>query len=467
MKKSSFSYRIPQNTLFFAGLVSLLSIGLFPNPSAYADEKYDVVVDYGKGALHEINAQFEHSGVVIVDNAGQDDDAKSLSLEVTARIIYDQRFTGNSKKRQAIRHYRKSFADIEIDKKKTESSLSDDNKLIVARIQKDASQRLQLASIANVLKQSELDLIRNPADPLAYVNLFNKEGVKTGEKWSVDSDAIADFLSVDNVYENDVQITLKSVEKNVAKVYVQGEIKAEIDDVTTEMSVSAVALIDIDKKMLKALRTTISEERSPGQVAPGFDGQTKIDIKITPQKSVKELSNHALAQTTSKRIDRRIKWEGNQFQVTFDPRWRIIASEDEAAVLRYVDEGLLLAQCNIVQLPSRKPDNPLSLSSFKAEVKKIVTGEKEKADVVTAEQVKTATDLTALRIVVEGQESKVPIRWIYYHVSADDGRCLTYVFTLEKDVADRFATADKLFVNETRFFTKVARKTGTPKKTTR
>ncbi len=333
-----------------------------------------------------------------------------------------------------------------------------ENRLIVARVQSDSAQRLQMASISAVLKQSELDLIRNQADPLTFASMFTRKDIRLGDKWKISSDSVAEFLAVDQVYENDVQFLLKDLSNGIAKIYLVGSVKAEVDDVTTEIELSGIALINIKNKHLTALRTTINEKRRPGQVAPGFEGQTKIDLKMESQNSVPELSNDALAQISSKQVERRIKWESAaaQFQVIYDPRWRIIASENDAAVLRYVDRGDLLAQCNIVELPARPADNPLKLEQFKTEVAKIIEAE-ESAKVVADEELKTSTGLTALRVVVEGVEEKVPVQWIYYHVAAADGRRLTYVFTLEQEIADRFAAADKRLVNETVFKPKPAK----------
>lgn len=443
--------------LVFASILGL--IGGANSKFVSAEDPVDILVEFESGDIHQVTAQFEHTGVVIVDNAGQDEGARTVPLKVVAKLDFDQRFTGKKQDLQAIRIYRETKADIKIDKGSTKSALSDENRLIVARIQPSSFQRLQMASISDVLKQNELELIRNPADPLSFVHLFNKRNVKTGDKWKISSEAIADFLAVDHVYENEIELVLKSVTKNVAKIHIVGSIKAEVDDVTTEMQVSGFSLIDLEKKQLTAIRTNIRENRSPGQVAPGFEGQTKIALKVSPKISVPELSDDALSKTKAKRIERKLKWESDQgnFQITHDPRWRVIASETDAAVLRYLDNGELLAQCNVVTLPSRPADQPLKLADFKSEVEKIVAAE-ESADVIDSQELKTTNNLTALRVQVDGIESKVPITWIYYHVANSDGRRLTFAFTMERAMADRFATADRVLVDQT-LFKPLAKKT--------
>ena len=76
-----------------------------------------------------------------------------------------------------------------------------------------------------------------------------------------------------------------------------------------------------------------------------------------------------------------------------------------------------------------------------------------KADIkiTSSNSAKTLNGLTALRVAVEGQESGIPIQWLYYHVGNNDGQQLTFVFTMEKEVAERFATADQTLVNQVRF----------------
>ena len=436
----------------FQGVFTLVLI-VFANASfLLAQTPVDLSVKFDRGDFHQVAVQFEHKGVVIVDHAGQDDDAQVLPLDVIAKLKYAQRFTGAKGDLQAIRFFEGSGADIEIDEGETDSKLSETNRLIVARINPNSKQRLQMASISDVLDQRELELIRNPADPLSFTRMFRRADAKVGDKWKVKAEYIADFLAVDHVFENNLEIVLKSLTDGIAKLYVVGSVKAEVDDVTTDLEISSIALINVKDHYLKTLRTTIREDRSPGQVAPGFKGQTKIDLKMTPTAGKIELSNEALSRANSKKIERRLKWETDEgdFRVIYDPRWRIIASESEATVMRFLDQGQLLAQCNIVQLDRRPPNNPLKLAQFKKEIEKIIEAE-DSAEVVKAQELKTRNKLRALRLVVDGIEDRIPIKWIYYHVAHDDGRRLTFVFTLEQSVASQFDIADKLLVNETTF----------------
>ena len=60
-----------------------------------------------------------------------------------------------------------------------------------------------------------------------------------------------------------------------------------------------------------------------------------------------------------------------------------------------------------------------------------------------------------LRVVVSGvahgKPAEVPIRWIYYHLADRQGRQAAFTFTVEQELLDRFADADRPIVQSLRF----------------
>ena len=118
-------------------------------------------------------------------------------------------------------------------------------------------------------------------------------------------------------------------------------------------------------------------------------------------------------------------------------------TEDQQAKIKEICELIIAFAEEVGSTKVEVPEPPVA-------DEKIVKADK-KAEVVKAQELKTSNNLRALRVVVEGVESEVPITWIYYHVAEDDGRRVTYVFTLERNAIDRFGIADKLLVNETFF----------------
>ncbi len=59
--------------------------------------------------------------------------------------------------------------------------------------------------------------------------------------------------------------------------------------------------------------------------------------------------------------------------------------------------------------------------------------------------------LHVMRVVATGKISDLSIEWVYYHISDDEGRRVSCVFTYESDLSDRFAAADQAVTSSLRF----------------
>ncbi len=454
-------------TMFKLAVVLVLSV---PCASGYAAGKIDIKIAENRGLQQKIDARYEHEGIVTVDNAGQSEAAEKLKMKTVADLVFHQRLTGTAKDPQAIRYYDSSYGNFNIHKGKSKASLEDNNRLIVARLKSVPGQRIQMASVQDLLNQSELNLIKNPCDPLTFAGLLSRKSVAPGDKWEANKNALANFLAVDRILFTDAKMMLKTATRATARIYLLGQVDATVDDAGTSMKVSAVFDIDRKSSQVKQVRLSISENRQAGQVAPGFEGKSRVNIELRGDDSCKHLETANLKRLTqARRIKQRLQWQSDagKFALEYDPRWKMIASENQAAILRYVDDGDLMAQCNVVQLPSRPASKPLTLESYRKEIETIIRPDKS-AKLIGSTKIKTTQGLDAFRVSVKGVEKGVPVKWIYYHVAAEDGRRLTFIFTLEQEIADVFQPSDQRMVNGLSFFVKdaqpaakIAKKPGT------
>ena len=420
-----------------------------------AQETYDLIHQVTADETFQIKSQVQYQGSIIVDGAGQQENQKALPLDVRGRFNYDQRISANSTRQpQAIRYYDLAEASIKAGNGRKDSKLEDSNKLLLARMKdlSDGSHHFQIASIQGTLRQKEYELLNNPGDPLAFADLFRKSGVKVGQTWNIEKSQIINLLSVNRIISDSVKMKLKSVNENIAKIFIVGNVKGEIDDVITSLKIKAVAQLDIEKKLVTAFRMSIDEDRRSGQLAPGFEGQVKVDVRLEPTSDNIMLNKKRLAeQFKGKKVKFSFLFDRaeNNFQLTHSNKWRVIASEDEAAVLRYVEDGQMIAQCNIVQMARRPADSPLELSSFQAEVRKIISD--AEARIVDSDRFSTDNGNEVLKVAVEGIESRIPFSWIYYHIAANDGRRVTLVFTLEKEAEEVLDNQDRILVKSVLF----------------
>ncbi len=434
----------------FAAKSLLFAIAMSTCTIAVAAEDIDINLKFERGQQHRVQMQFEHEGKVIMqkDPEREEEEFRKLPMKTIAKLGYFQRFTGKGNDVQAIRYYDEANGRYAILKGKTGADLLDKNRLVVVRVKSQSGKRIQMASVSETLAQYELELLRNPVDPLAIGKLVNHKDAEVGGYWKPSDDGLANFLSVDRIIRNDVKVRLKEVKNGNAILHVTGKLRAGVDDVSTDMEVAAIVRIKLGaKQQLTAAKLNLREIRQPGQVAPGFDGNSSVAMEISPDSSCKFLTNDSLAKFTKGRvIEQRLQWKSPGLKLKYDPRWRVIASEPEAAILRFVSDGSLLAQCNIVQLPARPANKPLTLNEYKEEVARIIAAD-DVANIVSAKEFNTESSARALMVEVKGEESGVPVSWLYYHVNEKDGRRLTFVFTLEREILNQFLPADRKMVN--------------------
>ncbi|MEL7497379.1 MAG: hypothetical protein AAFN77_07185 [Planctomycetota bacterium] len=444
---------------FLTPLFALLVSGLAASASV-ADDTVDLAVKFPKSEQCRIITEIEHEGSVIVVPDDPQAAPKPLPLKVNGTLKYHQRITNAT---QAIRYFDVAKADIELDKGETKPELDKTNRLIIARLKAETSGRVEMASVRDTLQQEELELLQTPSDPLSLSDLFYKEALKVGQKWEPSDQALAKFLNVETIDTSDVELTLKKIDRGLARVYVSGSVVASVFDVTTEMSVSGIALIDVKNQQIKNIKVGIDEVRPAGQIEPGFEGRTRIDLGFQYGRSTKQLSNKTLSATVrSKKIQQRLKFvsDAGAYHIIYDPRWKLIAGETDSAIMRFIEKGNLITQCNVVLLPERPANQPLTLDKFKDEIGKAIEADKN-AMLVTADTRKTANGLNALNVVVSGEEDGLPVNWFYYHVSTNDGRQITFVFTLAEKASGRAKSVADQLVNEFKFVTptkKVAKK---------
>jgi len=434
----------------FSPLTLLFCFTLFSCPALSVAQKIDIDVQFVRGQQHRVQMQFEHEGKVVMlkDPERDEEEFRTLPMKTIAKLGYHQRFTGNEKSAQAIRYYDQAKGKYEILKGQAGRSLSDDNRLVVVRVKSKTGQRIQMASVKQTLAQHELELVRNPVDPLSIASLINHKEAKIGDYWKPSSEGLANFLAVDRVIRNDARVRLKEANATSAILHVTGKVRARVDDVSTDMEIAAIIKVALGTtQQVSKVKMNLREIRQPGQIAPGFDGKSSISMELKADNTSKQLTKEALVKHTKGRvIEQRLQWESPGVEVKYDPRWRVIASENEAAIMRFVNDGNLLAQCNIVQLPARPSNRPLTLPEYKKEVARLIAAD-EVATIVQAKEFKSGTGVRGLSVVVEGEEQGVKVNWIYYHLNGADGRRLTFVFTLEREVMNQFLPADRKLVD--------------------
>ena len=121
----------------------------------------------------------------------------------------------------------------------------------------------------------------------------------------------------------------------------------------------------------------------------------------------------------------------------------MMVDRHDVTILRLIDQGELIAQCNTSSLPEFAAGKRVQLPEFQADIERVG---QDLGQFVEASQQQSEGGLRVLRAVVSGLASELPIQWVYYHISDDRGRQAALVFTMDAKVVEKFAGADQAMV---------------------
>jgi hypothetical protein len=282
--------------------------------------------------------------------------------------------------------------------------------------------------------------------------------VAVGETWTLGSEWMAPLVGLDAVHRSTVECKLDRVEKGVAIVHCQGAISGSAAGVSSEITVAAKYSFDTQRKRISWFAMTLREKRALGHAHPGLEATARVQMAIEKRSNVAALHESVLADLNLQADDpaRLLEFRSptGGFQVLLDRRWHVMIEREDVSVLRLVDRGDLIAQCNISALPPLEKGETFSIVDFQQDIKRALAD--HMGEFVTASESVTESGLHVMRVVTTGRVSELPIEWVYYHLTDNQGRRASCVYTYEADLADRFGATDQSLVSSLQFVEKTA-----------
>jgi len=404
-----------------------------------------------EGSSRRVQVALEVRGELRLNADGKQ--VVSLPLEVEGRLIYDERILAAADEpwdRQAVRSYKEASAKIKAGKGVVNRALDSDRSLIMA-LANDAESLLFCPR--EPLRREDLDLIDVQGNSLLVDTLLPAKAVAMDESWRPDERCLARLFGWDLVTQSDVTARLGSVTERVALIEFSGRMDGSSGGVAAEIELNGKANYHLDQRLMTWYAVSLREKRAIGHAEPGFEVTARLRMAMQPSATPPELADSELqfprqnAQASADLLT--YQSDHADFRLIHDRRWRSMIDRHDLSVFRLVDRGDLIAQCNISELPEFEPGRHLSLDEFRADVQQKL--EQQFGQIVEASQTEGENGQRILRIVVSGMASEIPIQWVYYHISDDQGRRAALAFTFESKLVERFAEADRTLVETFQF----------------
>jgi hypothetical protein len=416
--------------------------------SEVAEGNFDLSSGWKPGESQHVSLELEVGGHLTVTG---DKKPQKLPMSVVAKLSYDEtlllsEYTGGRRLRSA-RKYDKAEAVIRVDKGGVTPKLPEYEQRLIVDIEKGHA---TIFNPAEPLTRDELDLIDVVGNSLALSEILPAEPVKIGQHWKAQSEAITALLSLDAIASSEIDSQLTGVDGDLAKITVQGTISGAAEGVATEIEIKAKYHFNLTDRRITGFNMAVKEKRSIGHVGPGVEVVAKLKMQLRGSETPADLNESLNAQLgnaptpENTRLLQEAKTPG--FRYLADRRWFTTNESDKLLILRYVERGDLIAQCNLTPLTAPdNPQDPLTLEKYQHEVREALGknfGQFTKAGQWTDEK-----GQFVFRVIVQGQVETLPIEWRYYLVTHPSGKRVAAVYTIEGSLLDRFGDADRELVD--------------------
>lgn len=432
---------------------NMLGVGLavwMASAAASAAESYRFTPAGDTTRVNRIEFAMEVGGELSLqekaEKAGQPPRIKKVPMSVAATLAYDERQAGTAEQGQSwVRYYDQASATLKVDKGGQRPTLADSHRLLA--VSRTNGKPIIWAPAAQLTRE-ELDLVDAPANSVLLDELLPDHKVVIGDTWSHEDLLMASLLGIDTVDANEVQSSFLEVRGDEAILSLAGKVAGSVGGVGTNLEVKAKYTFHTKARQVVWFAMAVKEKRSIGHVAPGLDVTAKVTIKRRPRESSPKLTDDlvAVVQQGPNDTDRLLSYESptKALRLQYDRRWFVTGEQDELSVLRMVDHGELVAQCNLAPLRTAAPEHPPALDQFQRDIQQALGDRLD--SFVKARESLDEQGRRVLRVVASGAVSEVPIEWIYYLITDQQGRQATLSFTYETDLAKRFGNADEQLV---------------------
>ncbi len=402
---------------------------------------------------------------------------KPLSLEVQTRLVFHERLvrsaqvdparavsknvprarpsegTAGEPRLVAVRQVIQAASAINGEVRPAAAGIRPEVSLLLAE-RRDVDGPVVVVSSGGPLTRAELELVQGLGDPLALVDLLPGQPVAPGESWRVGDAAALTVSGYDVVTSNDLHAHLESADANQARVRLKGQIKGSALGGAGAITVEGFMTFDRQLARIDRLELNRSEVRQPGPIEAGLDVKSTLVVTRQSAAPPATLADAALAgirlDISPQRELLRVITPSGKASLLHDRHWHILWDDPKLTVLKRLDRGQVVAQCNLMLGPTVGKGRHQDPTQFRDDVRRALKqrfvqflgGGEVEGDPAGGFRYKVA---------VEGREGNLGVVWFYYLVASPAGEQLLATFTLAADHAAAFSDQDQEMIGSLRW----------------
>ncbi len=380
---------------------------------------------------------------------------KPLLLEVKTRLIFLERIVSADRetaggdasrggKVKAVRWVRQAASAINGEVRPTAAVLRPDLALLIAEKGTDDGAVVVVSPIGP-LTRPELELVQGPGDPLTLADLLPRSEVEPGKSWKLPEAVSLALTGYDSLKSSSLEATLESVDEKEALLRIRGEVEGSALGGPGKVTCDGTARFNRATNLIEQVELKRNESREAGPVEAGLDVRSTLTIRRRPSAEPTELSDEALKEFTletggPRRLLQLVSPD-SKYNLLHDRRWHTYWDDPKLVVLKRIEDGRVVAQCNLAAGPPAGKGRHQDPARLRDDIKRSLKqrfGQFLGAGEVDGDP----AGGYRYKIGVQGREGDLNVLWNYYLVASPEGDQLLATFTLAEQDARAFADQD-------------------------
>jgi hypothetical protein len=174
----------------------------------------------------------------------------------------------------------------------------------------------------------------------------------------------------------------------------------------------------------------------------------KLQVKISPIDQPQALTDAELMLITTKPTPSvmQLKYDGGKgpWRFSHDRSWYVYQDDPQTTVLRKLENGDLIAQCNVADMGTVDLQTMTTLEKFEQD---LIAGLGNSFGKVAAkEEYADKRGCKVYKVTLDGVVDDLSLRWIYHLITDKSGKQTIVVFVVEAAMLDQFARADSVLL---------------------
>jgi hypothetical protein len=393
---------------------------------------------------------------------------KPLSLEVQTRLIFHERLVQSVQVKRAglsakegdrsvpeagsagkphlvaVRHVVQAASAINGEVRPASAGIRPKVSLLLAE-KRDLDGPVVVVSSGGPLTRAELELVQGLGDPLTLGELLPAHPVGLRDEWRIGNAGASALSGYDTITSNELKAQLESADATQARIRLTGLINGSALGGAGKIVCDGFLIFNRRQAQIDRLDVTRSETRQPGPVEAGLD--VKSTLVVTRQRAVPPatLSDTALAgiplQITPERELLRVITPSGKASLLHDRHWHIFWDDPKVTVLKRLEGGRVVAQCNLAIGPTVARGRHQDPAQFRDDVRRAL---KQRFGLFLGAGEVDGDPAGGYRykVGVQGREGNLGVVWFYYLVASPAGDQLLATFTLAAEHVPGFGNQD-------------------------